>query len=118
MKTERKDWSKPIEVSDADIAFPAHVTHLMPSYEELRKENIDKKWERLFCDWFYMGLSELNLELKDGIDKRKALRHIKTIMGSYEPKHEHKTLGVAFLMQQFFKDATWKPLEKVTVAGA
>jgi hypothetical protein len=101
------DWSKPIEVSQVDMAFGGNAMKLMPSYEELRGIKVDSKWSRLFSEWFYNGLESLEVEPKDGIDKNKALRQIKTVMGSFDPKHEHKEAGVAFLMSQFFKDAKW-----------
>ena len=95
----------PKEVTDAEIAFGGKAMELMPSYEKLQKEDIDLKWKKLFSDWFYNRLAKLEIEQKEGIDKSKALRHIKCVMGSFEPKHEHKELGVAYLMSQFFKDA-------------
>lgn len=100
-------WNKPKEVSQVEMAFPANVRHLMPTYEELQKVKVDKKWHDLFNQWFFRGLKSLEIEPKEGIDKQMALRHIKAVMGSFEPKHEHKQAGVAFLMSQFFKDAKW-----------
>jgi hypothetical protein len=36
------------------------------------------------------------------VDTNKALAHIQCIMMSFEPKHEHKTAGVAFLLDEWF----------------
>lgn len=98
----------PQEVSDVDMAFGGNAMELIPSYEKLKNEKIDPKWVKLFSDWFYCGLAKLEIELNEGIDKQKALRHIKCVMKSFEPKHEHKELGVAYLFSQFFKDAKWE----------
>lgn len=100
------------EISTATMAFPAYVSNLMPSYDEIPKEfknwNNQTKWNRLFNDWFFGGLSKLELKPKEGVDQNKALRHIKAIMGSFEPKHEHKEAAVAFLFSEWFEDADWE----------
>lgn len=47
-----------------------------------------------------------------GVDRYKALRHIHYILGSWEPKHEHKEAGAAFLFNEWFEDAKWEPEDK------
>ena len=102
---------KPLEVSDIDVVFPANVMNLMPAYkdipEEFRNFNSKNKWNKLFNDWFYRGIINLQLDPKDGIDTNKALRHIKAIMGSFQPKHEHKEAAVAYLFSLWFKDVKY-----------
>lgn len=96
---------KPIAVRDLDIAFPASVRHLMPSYEQIPEDfRRDRSpWCRVVGTWFFKGLDASTLVPKSGIDKTNALRHLKTIMGSFEPKHEHKTASVAYLMSRWFE---------------
>lgn len=98
---------QPQEVSDLDIAFPASVSHLMPKYEDIPKEfqgfRPNSTWGGLFNNWFYRGLSNLSLQPKPGIDIVKALRHIRCIMRSFEPKHEHKESAVAYLLSCWFE---------------
>lgn len=106
------NFSKPLDVSDLDLAFGGRIAKLMPTYEELRGIKIDPKWERLFSEWFFLGLKSLELTPKEGIDKSKAIRHIRAIMGSFEPKHEHKERGCAYLLSQFFEDAKWEAKER------
>lgn len=100
----------PIPVTDLEIAFPVSVRHLIPPYEEIpsefKKVN-GTKWNQLFNEWFFDGVSSLRLKPKDGINKSDAMRHIKCIMGSFQPKHEHKEAAVAYLMSLWFEDATW-----------
>jgi len=43
----------------------------------------------------------------DGIDQNKALRHIKAILGSFEPKHEHKEAAAAYLLSLWFKSVKY-----------
>lgn len=108
------------EVSDAELAFGGRdMKELIPYSEEGYKEYRAKYWRddstwgwKLFHDWFYHGLTELNLIPKLGIDKEKALRHIRAIMVSWAPKHEDKTAACAYLFEQWFESANWKAGDK------
>lgn len=102
---------KPQEIDQATAVFPASVSHLMPSYADIPNEfkrHNGTKWNQFQSQWFYKGIRTEGLKPKDGIDKDAALRHLKTIQGSYEPKHEHKEASVAYLASQWFEDdSTW-----------
>jgi len=87
------------EVSDVEIAFPAHVARLMPEYGSVSSE---RTWLDFQADWFFSGLDAAKFFPKEGIDPEKALRHLKAIQGSFEPKHEHKEEAVAFLAGLWF----------------
>lgn len=98
------------EISDMEAAFPADVKRLMPKWEEIPEEF--KKfggtpWNAIFNEWFYSGLKDMKAVPKPGVDRNKALRHILTIMRSYEPKHEHKEAAVSFLMSEWFESITY-----------
>ncbi len=98
---------KPVAVPDIDFAFPAHVIgKYLPLWEdipaEFKKNNDCHPYHRLAQDWFFTGLKNLKLECRPGIDQSAALRHLQTIMRSYEPKHEHKIAGVAYLIDIFY----------------
>lgn len=57
--------------------------------------------------WFFKGLRQEDVaELipKVGVDKQKALKAIAAIMRSYEPQHEHKEAGCAFLLAEWFEE--------------
>lgn len=94
------------DIDNATLAFPASVRHLMPPQEDIPDEFKygATRWNKLFSDWFFSGLSSLELTPKEGVDKDKAMRHIRTIMGSFEPKHEHKEAAVAYLLNEWFAD--------------
>lgn len=103
------------DIDDVTLAFPAGIKHLMPPYADIPeefKQHLDTKWNRLQSDWFYRGITKLEVTPKPGVNKDKALRHLAAIQGSYEPKHEHKEAAVAFLMSEWFEDATWEPCGK------
>lgn len=98
------------DISDIELAFPAQVSHLMPKWEDIPgefKRHNGTKWNKIFSHWFFNGVKNLVMTPKDGIDSNKAFRHIRCIMGSFEPKHEHKEAAVAYLMSQWFEDITF-----------
>ena len=103
------EW-KPMEIDDVTAAFPAQVKHLMPPMEEIPREFKDGhgKWNELFSAWFCTGLKSLKMQPKEGINEAQAMRHIRTIMGSYEPQHEHKEAACAYLLSLWFDDAKWE----------
>jgi len=100
MKSEAK--FEPIEVSDVDVAFPSQVRHLLPPGGEAPTP----KGSQAAATWFYSGAEGLDLRAKEGINARRALRHISCILGSYELKHEVKMHAVAVLLDMWF---TWGP---------
>ena len=105
------------EATGADIAFgPRSVKEWMPKPTDIPKQFYDfngTKWNKLVSEWFFCGLTSLELTPKEGVDKKKALAHVRTIMVSFEPKHEDKEAACAFLLSEWFEDATWtvKPRE-------
>jgi hypothetical protein len=100
------------EVNRVDIAFGGNMAKLLPKYEDIPKEyknmNDTTKWNKLVLDWFYCGLKSLKLKPKVGVDTNKAMAHIKAIMASWEPKHEHKIAGCAYLLSQWFDDVQYE----------
>lgn len=102
----------PKELSDVERAFGGKMSELLPEWGEIpesfRDMNDRSKWSQLVSDWFYCGLKGMKLAPKEGIDANKAIRHIKAILASWEPKHEHKFAGCAYLMSLWFDDAKWE----------
>jgi hypothetical protein len=99
----------PIEVSDVELAFGGRMEKLLPEYNEIPQEfkNGNTKWNKVVTDWFYGGLKNCRWMPKKGVDTAKAVRHIGAIMGSFEPSHEHKMAGCAYLLSSFFKDVKY-----------
>ena len=96
---------KPQAVSDITIAFPAHVVgKLLPFWNEIPEEFREEQdqYSRHVYRWFYHGIDKRQWKPRDGIDPEIAWRHLQACMGSFEPKHEHKIAGVAWLMSQWF----------------
>jgi hypothetical protein len=104
-------FNYPTEVDDVTLAFPAQIRHLKPTWEEIPaefKRHDGTPWNTLFNKWFYSGLDATSLQEKPGIAKGTALRHVRAIAGSYEPKHEHKEAAVAYLMSLWFEESSVK----------
>lgn len=101
----------PRDVNDATLAFPANVDELIPAEDEIPEPywQSGSDWPaNLFKDLFFTGLTDLTLVPRDGVDPHKAWRHIRAILGSYAPKHEHKEAAVRYLLDEWFVSASWK----------
>ena len=104
----------PSEVSDLLAAFPARVGSLSPDPGDIPDEFWDdsNEWSRLASRWFFKGLpvdagfapSKTLLTFPEGAESAvgAAIKHLGTILGSYQPKHEHKMAATAFLFSQWF----------------
>lgn len=103
---------EPLKIGGADAAFPTSTKGMMPEYKDIPGEfkdfNKKTKWNDLVSAMFFCGLKSLDLKPKPGVDRGKALRHIKYILGSWEPKHEHKEAGAAFLFCEWFDDVSFE----------
>ena len=96
---------KPIKVTDAQLVFPADTSKHLPSYSGIPEEFQRGRtpWNKLVTRWFFKGLPvDAEFHPRDGIDANDAFRHIRYCMGSWEPKHEHKEAGCAYLLSQWF----------------
>lgn len=100
----------PADVDDVSMVFGGGVDirKMMPPVPENYPDR--QKWERFQSDWFTFGLKgTAGLVAREGVDRNKALRHLKTIQGSYEPKHEVKVATVAYLASIWFEpSSTWE----------
>ena len=104
----KKDWSAPADVSKLETVFGGSMDALLPAWEEIPadfRRSRGTKWNKLQSTWFFSGLpDETEFKPKAGIDPQKALAHLAAIQNSFQPKHEHKEAGVAWLMSLWFDD--------------
>jgi len=100
------------DIDRVNAVFPTSVKGMMPDYKDIPEEFTDHnnrgKWGKLVTQMFFVGLKKLELKPRPGVDKDKALRHIRYILGSWEPKHEHKEAGAAFLFNEWFEDVEYE----------
>lgn len=100
-------WGLPRDVDQATLTFPARVVgDYLPREDEIperyRRMTGETGWHKLVHAWFHGGLARPKIHLVPGVDGEKAVRHLSTCMASFEPKHEHKVAGVAYLMSLWF----------------
>lgn len=103
--TEREDrYVQPAPVTDLQIAFPADLRELLPPLELIPDEfkRGRNEWTKFVDRWFFEGFPESGVIRKDGVDAELAYRHLSVLIGSYEPKHEHKVAAVAWLASRWF----------------
>lgn len=104
------------ELTTVDIALSS-IRHL-PAYNAVPDDF--KRWKgNVFADaishWFFTGAAGDGERFvvgysvftpKDGVDGHKALVAIKAALSSFEPKHEHKTAGCAYMLSEWFDVVT------------
>jgi hypothetical protein len=89
----------PIDIDDATYAFPGSIAHLMPPVEIIPDEFFDRNdWADLASTWMFRGLADYSFNMKEGINGKKAFRHMEAIMRSFQPKHEYKIAAVGYLL--------------------
>ena len=94
-----------------DGSFPGNVDGWLPPYEEIPAEfkKLGNKWAKLVSSWFFNGLDpSTEFHPKSGINKSEAIRHVGRCLRSFEPQHEHKEAGCAYLMSMWFEKVVLK----------
>jgi hypothetical protein len=92
------------KLSSTERAFPTSVEGMIPPYREIGQYPRKRELEGLVDRWFFLGLKNLKTTPREGVNEAEALAHIKYVLSSWEPKHEHKTAGVAFLINEWFEE--------------
>ena len=102
----------PIPVSDVDIAFGGKAMEILPPISAIPEEfhNYSNQWSRFVSDWFFGSLKRYPAP-REGIDFDLALRNLKCVIDSFEPKHEHKEAGAAYLASLWFKSPNGEPIK-------
>lgn len=95
---------KPKTIDDVTAAFPASLKGLLPRMSHIPSEFSDgwNEWNTLASQIFFGCDKDIHLEINPKVDPKKAWRHINTCLRSFEPKHEHKIAGVAYLLSLWF----------------
>ena len=101
-------FDKPVEIDEITAVFASNIVGtLIPKRddlpEEFRKSWHSNEWCTVASLWFAQGAKKSDFHPKEDIDLDKALRHVKVVLGSFEPSHEHKIGAAGYLMKQFFK---------------
>lgn len=106
----------PVPAIDDEDYEVDNIDHL-PKMEDIPKEfkgsNI---FARISKKWFYTGLNSLSdegLTPKKGVDLSDAMVALRACLTSWEPSHERKHAGVAYLLSEWFDIDRSKHCEKV-----
>jgi hypothetical protein len=102
-------WDQPQDINPINAAFPANVTGtLLPPKEEIPEEFFarDNKWASFVSTMFLRGWDGKDpvLLIKEDVDAQKAFDHVRVVLISFEPKHENKIAGAAYLLSLWFAD--------------
>jgi hypothetical protein len=100
-------FDQPTVVDDVLYAFPGHLDKLLPEWdaipEEFKTNGRENPWVHFTNVWFGFGWPEKSeLYVRPDVEPETAFRHMHTILRSFEPKHEHKIAGVAWLMSRWY----------------
>lgn len=101
--------SNSASVTDIECAFG--TTKYLPKIEDIPEEFFKRNnlYVRLFNDIFFKGVSDLQFKPAEGFDNAAVHRLIVAHSRSFEPKHEHKESGVAYMMSLLMIDPIWTP---------
>ncbi len=103
----------PIPVTALDRAFGGAggtLHKILPPMREIPTEYEGRDmWEDWQAEWFFRGLKRRPVP-REGIDLNTALDNLAVVQGSFEPKHEHKQAGVAYLASLWFSSPNGDPI--------
>lgn len=114
---QAKTTRMPIPVDPVEVAFGGMVREILPPMKDIPPEfgHTSNPWVKWQMDWFYSGLKRYPVP-KEGIDVRLAMRNLGCVQGSFEPKHEHKMAGVAYLASLWFSSPDGEPVHEKAAA--
>ena len=89
-------------IDDVDLAFG--TTKLLPKMEQIpadfEERGNDLIYFKIVNSLFYgTPLPEGNVEFKEGFEPEKVVRAARAHLASWEPNHEDKTIGVAYMLK-------------------
>ena len=108
------------ETTPLDAAFGGKAMEILPPWKDIPDEfkttyggnATAAKWLKVVSDWFFRGLKDCKWTPRAGVETNKALQAVQCCIGSFEPSHEHKEAGCAYLLSQWFEDVTYQPAKK------
>lgn len=112
-------WKTPFDFAQNTISvFGPPLDLLLPETKDIPANYENKKqWEDLIQRWFFQGLSDVKMEPKEGVDPQYITRHIGIIIQSFEPKHEHKVSGAAWLLSLWLESIETVEISIPTIKG-
>src|SRR5690606_13994093 len=110
----------PIEREDESFD-PSDIRAFYPDGESIPDEfcKHHNSWQRFIATWFYSGLPEgVEFIPKRCSGKDTAIRHLATVLHTFDTPHEFKMATAAFLASTWFDDIhiSGKSIEKKDLA--
>ena len=100
--TQNRTWDQPHDVDSIAAVLPGSIVGtLLPPMSEIPEEFRERRseWCVIAMRLFFSG--GRFPQVKPGIDADKAGRHLMAVLGSFDPKHEHKEAGAGWLMSMW-----------------
>lgn len=111
-------FEQPKMIPDVVRAFPASVVgSLLPEADKIPKEfwSSQNDWHQFADRLFFHGWpTDMEIYSRPDVDGQIAIEHVGTVLRSYQPKHEHKMAGVAWLLSRWFKAVRHIPKKETT----
>jgi hypothetical protein len=106
---------KPIAVNSLDQAFGGAggtLHKILPPWKDIPEEfkRHGGQWVKWQRDWFFSGLKRWPVA-REGVDLKMAMANLGVVQRSFEPKHEHKEAGVAYLASLWFTSPDGEPIK-------
>jgi hypothetical protein len=97
----------------AAVTLTESAMELLPAWSDIPDEFKGfpgNAWAQTAERWFFDG-GRVSCTAKPDIDIRHAYRHLDAILRSWDPQHEHKIAGVAYLLSLWFESFEVRPAE-------
>lgn len=93
-------WAQPQMITRVPLKV---IGTLLPEWKEIpedfqRERGEAKKWTVIIDDWFFSGARNIQIVFKPGISQKLVMQNIRIILQDWDPSHEHKTAGAAWLL--------------------
>ena len=97
------------DVTKVDQVFGGDkALEIMPKRKDIPKDYPNRqKWHKVMNDWFFEGIKNAKWTPKAGVDSKKALAAIVTVLRSFAPDHGWKEDAVSFMLSEWFEDVTY-----------
>jgi hypothetical protein len=101
--SDNKIAMMPAETSDAEIAFGScTIPPISDVPEPFRSDYYSNEWCKIAEGLFYAGGDVSEWVAIDGVDRDAAIAHFRSVLGSWEPKHEHKMAICGWMLSMWF----------------
>jgi len=98
----------PKKVLGIDVAFgPSKISEWLPARRDIPKSFYSSKegqaWIDFVASWFHSGADPKRLVHRPFVDRTQAVGHVRACLVSFEPSHEDKIEGCAYLLSLWFE---------------